>query len=274
LGTGSEGGFENITFSNSVVYNNDVEFKKRVISGVALEVVDGGWIDGVVVTGIEMQRSRTPLFIRLGNRKRSRNYPRHGLRNITIEKIRASEALLASSITGIRGTEVQNIMLSDIHIESVLPTRSEWVGRVVPEKDNGYPEARMFGMLPASGLYARHVRGLQLSKVEFSAPKGEARPTVIFDDVDGARLSEFASTVVSGEMPVVQLTDSSDISISKSTAPAGTGTYLRVEGGDSAKISLSGNDLRGARKAFELAGDASPRAVTLSESMSGQGGTP
>jgi hypothetical protein len=123
-------------------------------------------------------------------------------------------------------------------------------------------------------LYARHVRGLQLNDVAFSAPRGEARPSVIFDDVIGARVSELASTAVSGEMPVVQLTDSRDISISKSAAPAGTGTYLRVDGGDSGKISLAGDDLRGARKAFEVSRDASPQAVTLNESISGGGETP
>jgi polygalacturonase len=66
LGTASQGGFENITFSNSVIYNKEGAFKDRVISGIALEAVDGGWIEGVVITGIRMQRTRTPVFIRLG----------------------------------------------------------------------------------------------------------------------------------------------------------------------------------------------------------------
>jgi hypothetical protein len=224
LGTGSEGGFENITFANSVIHNNAVEIKDRVISGVALEVVDGGWIDGVAVTGIEMQRTRTPIFIRLGNRKKPHNDPRRGLRNVTIENIHASEALLASSITGITGAEVHDVTLSHIRVDNVLPCRPEWVGRAVPEKDNGYPEARMFGMLPASGLYVRHARNLRLNDVQFSATPGEARPTVIFDDVIGARVFALASTPVSGGMPVLQQTHSSDISISKSVAASGTGT--------------------------------------------------
>lgn len=273
LGTGSEGGFENITFSNSVIYNNDVEFKDRVISGVALEVVDGGWIDGVIVTGIEMQRARTPIFIRLGNRKRSHDYPQHGLRNVTIEKVRASGALLASSITGVRGDEVRGVTLSSIRVENVLPTRPEWVGRVVPEKDNGYPEARMFGMLPASGLYARHVRDLKLSNVDFASTATEMRPTVIFDDVVGAGLSGLASSPVTGEMAVIQLVDSSDISISRSAAPASSGTFLKVEGADSSNISLTDDDLRGAHKPFELSGGASPNAVTINGNTSGNGST-
>jgi len=215
LGTSSEGGFENITFSNSVIYNDEVELKARVISGIALEVVDGGWIDGVVVSGIQMQRTRTPIFIRLGNRKRSHDNPKQGIRGVSIDNVQASEAVLASSITGLPGMEVQDVTLSNIHVGSVLPSRPEWVGRTVPEKEAAYPEAKMFGMLPASGLYVRHARDLRLNNVEFTAPAGEARPTIIFDDVIGARVTGLKSAPISGGMPLVQVIHSEDVHLSE-----------------------------------------------------------
>ncbi len=270
LGTATEGGFENITFSNSVIYNNDVPFKNRVISGVALEVVDGGWIDGVVVTGIQMQRTRTPVFIRFGNRKRPFDFPQQGIRGVSIENIHSSDALLASSITGLPGMEVQDVTLSNIRVENVLPCLPQWVGISVPEEPKKYPEARMFGMLPASGLYARHVRGLRLHDVSFSATEGEARPTVMFDDVIGARVSGFATTSISGATPVVQLTHTKDIWISDSAAPPGTGTFLGVEGAGSGNILLSGNDLRLARTPFQVVGDVSPKAVTMVGNVSAE----
>ena len=65
IGTETEGGFENITFSDSVVFNNDVPYKERVVAGIALEIVDGGWIDGVIVKNIQMQRTRTPISFAL-----------------------------------------------------------------------------------------------------------------------------------------------------------------------------------------------------------------
>jgi hypothetical protein len=65
-------------------------------------------------------------------------------------------------------------------------------------------------------------------------------------------------------MPVMQLTHTNDIWISESSAPPGTGTFLGVEGAGSGNILLSANDLRGARKAFDVVGDVSPKAVTLS----------
>ena len=213
LGTSSEGGFENITFSDSTVYNNEVPYKERVISGVALEVVDGGWIDGVIVKNIQMQSARTPIFIRLENRKTVHNYPQHGLRNINIENVQATEALLASSVTGLPGMEVRDVTLSRIRVESVLQSRPEWVGRSVPEKETAYPEARMFGMLPASGLYVRHVRDLRLDDITFSAPAGENRPTIIFDDVVGARLSKVQSSPIRGGMPILLQSNSRDVQI-------------------------------------------------------------
>jgi len=213
LGTSSEGGFEHIKFSNSVVRNGPVPFADRVISGIALEVVDGGWIDGVEVTGIHMERTRTPIFIRLGNRKHAHDYPQHGIRNVNIENIRATETLLASSITGLPGMDVQDVTLSHIEIQNVLPARPESIIRSVPEKENAYPEARMFGMLPAAGLYARHVRSLHLNDLVFTSSAGETRPAVIFDDVDGAQVNGLTSTPVMRGNPILQQFGSRNVKI-------------------------------------------------------------
>jgi len=269
LGTATEGGFENITFSNSVIYNNDVPFKNRVISGVALEVVDGGWIDGVVVSGIQMQRTRTPIFIRLGNRRRPFDFPQHGLRGVSIENIHSSDALLASSITGLPGMEVLDVTISNIRVDNVLPCLPQWVGRSVPEVPKTYPEARMFGMLPASGLYVRHVRGLRLDDLVFSATASEARPTVIFDDVVGARISGFATTSIASTQPILQLINTSDVWISGGSSPAGTAVFAGIQGSSSANILLSDNDLRYAQKPLEFADNASPKAAMLSGNIEG-----
>ena len=96
------------------LFATDEFLRIRVISGIALEVVDGGWIDGVIVSGIQMQRNRTPIFIRLENRKRVHDYPQHGLRNVSIENVQATESLLASSITGLAGYLVRDVSLSHI----------------------------------------------------------------------------------------------------------------------------------------------------------------
>jgi len=266
LGTDSAGGFEDITFSDSVVQNKDVPFKDRVISGIALEVVDGGWIDGVTVSGIRMQRTRAPIFIHMGNRQRLREH--HGLRNVRIDDVQASDALLASSITGLPGTYAHDISLSNIRVNTSLACRPDWVERPVPEKPTQYPEAWMFGMLPASGLYARHVRNLHLSHIEMDATAGEERPTMVFDDVIGATVAELSSTPVSGKKPVIELTDCREIQIENSAAPSGTNLFLGVTGENSGGIILKEVDLSRAHKPFQASGGASKNAVTLNSNTS------
>jgi hypothetical protein len=271
LGTGSQGGFENIVFSDSVIYNNAVDLTQRVISGIALEVVDGGWIDGVVVSGIRMQRARTPIFIRLGDR--SRKYPSrlHGLRGVTIENIHASESVLASSILGLEDAYVEDVTLANIRVENVLPSRPEWVRRVVPEGATKYPEARMFGMLPASALYSRHVKGLRVTDLSVRTAAGEQRPAVVCDDVRGLRVSGLNATPGGDGEPVVRLIQSSDAWISGCSAPAGTKAFLAVEGPASASILLSGCDLRGAARAADISGGAPTSSVEASGNA-GHGG--
>ncbi len=54
-GTASIGGFKDITVSNCIVYDT-------VDSGIALEIVDGGVMDGVVVRGFVMRNVGSPLL--------------------------------------------------------------------------------------------------------------------------------------------------------------------------------------------------------------------
>jgi Glycosyl hydrolases family 28 len=267
VGTGSIGGFENITFSNSTIYSNSGALKNRVISGIALEVVDGGWIEGVVISAIQMQRTRTPIFLRLGERSQHAS-AKPSLRGVMIDGVHASEAILASSITGVPELLVEDVSLSNIRVENVLPARQEWIGRVVPEAEQGYPEARMFGMLPVTGLYARHVLELKLADISLRAAAGDARPTIMFDQVSGARITGLSSTVVAGGRPLIKVTNTKDMWISGSAAPAETGVFLEVEGTSSDGILVSNCDLRNARKGIQVDRDVRPNAVIASGNVS------
>ena len=77
MGTATLGAFENIVFSNSVIYSdNGSPMMNRVIGGINVETVDGGSVDGVVISNIRMQNVRAPIFVRLGQRnKRRGNIP-------------------------------------------------------------------------------------------------------------------------------------------------------------------------------------------------------
>ena len=77
----------------------------------------------------------------------------------------------------------------------------------VPEMPREYPEPSNFGILPAYGLYARHVRGLTVANVTFTFQIEDRRPAVVLDDVDGATFSTFTAAVPGGTPVMVKVTN-------------------------------------------------------------------
>jgi Glycosyl hydrolases family 28 len=266
FGTGTQGAFENVTFSNSVIYNrDDAPLNSRIISGVAVECVDGGSVHGVVVSNIRMQNTRTPIFIRLGNRGGNPpSGPKPGaLRGVMIENVHAAGATLTSSITGLPGHDVEDITLSNIHIETVEGGEADWASREVPELPAHYPEAFMYGRLPAYGFYCRHVKGLRMENVCVEARKPDARPLLICDDVKRVEVAGLEGAAPTDGQPMVVLRGVRGAFVRGCWAPPHTATFLAVEGEDSAAISLVGNALSEAAKPVETRKGATEHAVTV-----------
>jgi hypothetical protein len=59
----------------------------------------------------------------------------------------------------------------------------------VPESTVDYPEPSNFGLLPAYGLYARHVDGLTVTNFKTSYQKTDTRPAIVLDDVQNGAFS-------------------------------------------------------------------------------------
>jgi polygalacturonase len=185
FGTATRGGFENVTFTNSVIFNERVDPKARVIAGIALEMVDGGWLEGVTVSNVRMQNVRTPIFIRRGIRRARPDGTPGTLRGVMIDNVHATGAILTNSITGLAGFPVEDVTLSNIRIQSEEAGKLEWVDREVPEQPKQYPEARMFGRLPAYGFYCRHVTGLRLRGIDLSAAANVQRTKLNLGIIEG-----------------------------------------------------------------------------------------
>lgn len=263
FGTATRGGFENVTFSNCVIANENVNLNARVIAGIALEMVDGGWLEGVTISNIRMQRVRTPIFLRRGARRARPDGTPGTLRGVMIENVHASGAILTSSITGLPGFHVEDVTLAGIRIDTEEAGREEWVGREVPEVPRAYPEARMFGRLPSYGFYCRHVSGLRMRDIVIGAASGETRPAIVCDDVKGLDIDGLRVAQVAGAQPVVKLVQTREAWLRGCAAPAGTRTFLRVEGDGAGRIVLTGSDLSAAAQAVETAADVPKNAVTV-----------
>ncbi len=179
-GTESNGRFRNITISNCV-------FER--CRGFALETVDGALCEDITFTGITMRNvGNSPLFLRLGERMRGPKDAKVGtLKRIILSNITSSGAApLPSILSGVPGHYIEDIKISDVYLQQVGGGSAELAARVPPEKENAYPEPSMFGDLPATGFFCRHVRNLEISNVEIATETPDPRPAFWLQDVDGA----------------------------------------------------------------------------------------
>lgn len=270
FGTATFGSFENITFSNSIIFSEDVEPKSRVFSGIALEMVDGGSLEGVLISNIRMQRVRTPIFIRIGNRHPRADGATGTLRGVRIENLHATGSILTSSITGQPGFDVEDITLSGIRIESEESGEAAWASRTIPELPKGYPEASMFGRLPAYGLYCRHVKGLRLRDVEFQAATGEERPAIFCDDVKDVEIDGLRSSPINGAQPVIKLVQTREALLRACVAPKGTKTFLEVQGAKTEQVTLMNSELSRAETVVASGAEVPKNAVTLAGNAEGK----
>ncbi len=260
-GTGSRGGFKNISVNNCVIRRPSEAVHRRwakiiqgvssdttVISGIALEVVDGGQMNQVAISNITMAGIQTPLFIRLGNRKGSGS-----LKNIVISNIIATnESLMASSITGISGSYVENVILKDFIFNCKGTGTEVEASATVPEVEKAYPENRMFGYsLPAYGMYVRHVKGLVLENFRFNLRAPDVRPAIVLDDCHNIRVNNFSVDNPSNNQPVLRLIQSTNVTISGYIPTKPTLKFLRVKGEKSSDIKLIGNDFSKVKKVVE-----------------------
>jgi hypothetical protein len=269
LGTESSGGFKDIVFSNCSVYSStDLWPGRRATSGVSLEMVDGGAIERVAVSNITMRDVRAPIFVRLANRGRAqkRAVPLH-LRDVSISDIVATDAILASSITGIPGFPVNALTLRNIRVTTRGHDNPELATRLVPEREGEYPDAGRFGDLPAYGLFCRHVDGLVLDGINLSYTDAEKRPAVILDDISNFDLRMLLAKPASGEQPVIRCQNVKDGFIQGCRALAGTGIWGTIKGPDTGRIHLAANDLAQAAMQLEISSDVPQAGVQTDPSF-------
>ncbi|PZU08153.1 glycoside hydrolase family 28 protein [Sphingomonas sp.] len=201
FGTESNGGFRNITITNCVFEDS---------RGLAFETVDGAMIEDVVVSNIAMRGIvDAPIFIRLGKRMRGPSGRDIGtVRRIRIQNIVSSGAtILPSVIAGLAGHPIEDVSISDLFVHHVGAAAAEMATIQPPEAELGYPEATMFGPLPATGFFVRHARNLQMSNIEVAVAKPDPRPAFRLEDVADADI--FWVRAPKGA-PVFSLKDCSD----------------------------------------------------------------
>ncbi len=261
IGTETHADFSDITVRNCHIYSDSERNLDRTISGIAIESVDGSHIRRVQVSDITMSGVRAPIFIRLGHRggnsERTRQVePRvpGSIEEVVIQRVKAERASITSSITGIPGHPVRNILLEDIELTYEGGGDASQVIDDVPDETviRTYPEAWMFGILPAYGLYCRHAENVVIRRVVMGWTAPEARPMVVADQVRGVVFDQVDAVRAPAAHPVYWLTRSREVQIRNSTAPAGTGVFVVHEGTAADGVVLADCDTRAAATALAV----------------------
>jgi polygalacturonase len=231
IGTETNGSFRHISI-------RDCRFERS--RGLAFESVDGGTIEDVTVSHLQMHEvANAPIFLRLGNRARGPAGTRVGaIRRIRISDLTADAAdsrYGAVLIAGLPGHFIEDVQLENIRVVARGGLTPEIVARQpeslingfflrgpeagvfgprapldVPLRDKAYPEPSMFGLLPASGIYARFARDLRVRNVRISFQQPDSRPKVVLQHVEGVRLE---SVVIEGDAPALVQQEVSGLTI-------------------------------------------------------------
>ena len=218
LGTETNGGFRNVNIAGIVVKpssNQQEKFFGQWIgtSAISLEIVDGGIMENVSVSDFTVEGTESPIFIRLGNRGRGYKL-RSGQKALSgkgnddtiaelipidhvgsIDGIRINNfqvhnaGATGCSITGLPGHPVRNVWLSDISIHHKGGVKAEDLrlinDTIVYEKEKEYPEATMWGNLPAKGFFVRHARNIHFSNIDIRTEYPDVRPEFVNIDTEG-----------------------------------------------------------------------------------------
>ena len=218
LGTETNGGFRNINIAGIVVKPSSSQQEKFFgqwigTSAISLEIVDGGIMENVSVSDFTVEGTESPIFIRLGNRGRGYKL-RSGQKALSgkgnddtiaelipidhvgsIDGIRINNfqvhnaGATGCSITGLPGHPVRNVWLSDISIHHKGGVKAEDLrlinDTIVYEKEKEYPEATMWGNLPAKGFFVRHARNIHFSNIDIRTEYPDVRPEFVNIDTEG-----------------------------------------------------------------------------------------
>ena len=260
MGTESMAPFENIKISDCFIYETNN-------GGIKLLTVDGAHLRNVEISNITMVEVKTPILVRLGSRlsvfrKGQDTKQETGtLENVVIKNVKAKASDSAQLkppsgilITGVPGHYITDLTLENIEIDLLGDGTVENSRQVVPEAIDKYPEVKTFGpIIPAYGVWARHVKGLKLKNITFRLKHNDLRPAFIIEDGKNIEITGCKIPQTSGAQSIVRLENVDGAKITGTQVQGNAEAFVRVEGNDSKKIKVENNKTAAIKKNIELA---------------------
>src|SRR5439155_1717239 len=208
-------------------------------SGISLLSVDGSNSDGVTIDNITMTGASCPVFLRLGNRGRDLATPKPGsLRNVVVSNLVANDAQWPCTIAGIPGHAIEGVSLQNLRINYQGGSTREQGLLDVPEHIGKYPNANMFGILPAYGFYCRHAHDLHLANIRLKCAAADWRCAVLCEDVSGLVIDALETQPAPSAAAVLRFREVRDAFVRGCRPAEATDVFLKVSGAQSKAISL------------------------------------
>ena len=193
FGTEASGGFRNCTVANCTF---------RSCRGLALEEVDGGILENITVNNLSMVYVvNYAIYLTTGKRNRAPNVTTNSrMRNILISNVIADSVgkMSGIQIMGLPEQPIEGVRLENIRLTSNGGGTAEEAAIKPKELGTGYPDPEKIGTLPAYGVYARHVRDLELANIHVNFKTTDLRPAAAFDDIQGLEIDNFKPQVAAG----------------------------------------------------------------------------
>jgi hypothetical protein len=187
-GTDSQGDFRNVLIRNVEAGGPAPTMRaltpRLAISGIALEIVDGGTLENVMLSGIRLVRCESPVFLRLGDRGRVMpGMPRQApgvLRRVILDHLTGdANGKRGSIISGIPAASISDVVMRNFHLVVAGGVGAWPPGKLIPEKIDAYPDGWMFGpLVPSHGFWIRHARDVTFSGGRVVTEKPDARPVL------------------------------------------------------------------------------------------------
>jgi polygalacturonase len=211
FGTESSGGFRNVTVANCTF---------RSCRGLALEEVDGGILENFTINNLTMMDVRDyAIYLTTGKRNRTPNLKTPSrMRNILISNVIADgvDKISGIQIMGLPEQPIEGVRLENIRLTSSGGGTTNDAAIVPKELGGGYPEPGIIGTLPAYGIFARHVRNLELADIRLNFQTTDMRPAAAFVDVDGLKIDNLKPQVAEGVRAAVFSPDVRGVTIRNS----------------------------------------------------------
>ncbi|ADE53483.1 glycoside hydrolase family 28 protein [Coraliomargarita akajimensis] len=231
LGTASGWTFKDISIKNCRFY--DCRY-----GAIKLLMVDGGMIDNVHISDIELFNCGGPIFLRLGNRGRDytksirqvydkdvkpEGRPVGSLKNVYIGNITGhlygrNNAVEGVMFTGIPGHYIENVTMENIDLSFSGHGEMDTKDLVVPEDEARYPEQSFFGPLNSYGLFIRHAKNVTLKNIQFSLRGHDSRPAIYLEDAINCRLENVELELGEGVDQALMIKDAPELKLKRVTA--------------------------------------------------------